>query len=714
MTIDIEFTDYYRLTKPNEQQISEWKDYMGSGFNPGAAQRGLRVVMEATHAGIINDNDRFYIPSRMAEGVATFRTGEKPTKLLKHHDPHSDPVGIVRGARFVPTVPDELRDNIDVQTLMSSSAPIKDQLKSVRNLWRAGLLHSDGWRGLGYIELIGDVFDEKTIEQVNNGLFDAVSTNFRSPGAAHCLICGQNWAADGFCEHEWGEMYTEDGDDEDEGFKFPAMAIPGVHDYLETSFVTFEGDALATVKVMDRGNEDNNKTVFLPDNFSWGEDNLNSTEPRFEFKDFKEGNMPGNQNENTLSDAEQKVFDIIKKFREEVEDEVLAELAKKITAMVGEDGLLPDQEEAEIDDETAILYAMEDLETEGQEIDDAKIEEIEALYQEEFVKLHDEKLISDEELEDAKLSTKKRKSLPESSFCGPNRSFPVPDCAHVTAARRLIGRYKGPGSKTRILACVSRKAKAMGCGEGSKKDENNNTPDANVNVLPCVEDSLKDMNDSELRNLYMAAELQLVDRGQKMAFECKECALHEEKVEKATEELSKAQADNAKLENTLSVLRHEYARLQTEYMEQVDRHVELSAGIHAEQVEKFALIGVLSGKYDSIENAKDAMKAQDVKKLEVSFADFDVDAASKKLNDGMAKEPEGTVDDPTTHIDGDNIQLMDGLSGPAIEAAKNIKELISDGKISDAQHIYATMKSVKLFPDELTFESFSAETNTAD
>ena len=73
----------------------------------------------------------------------------------------------------------------------------------------------------------------------------------------------------------------------------------------------------------------------------------------------------------------------------------------------------------------------------------------------------------DTELGDAKLSTEKRKSLPASSFCGPNKSFPVNDCAHVTAARRLIGRYKGPGDKSKILACVDRKAKSLKCG-GSK------------------------------------------------------------------------------------------------------------------------------------------------------------------------------------------------------------------------------------------------------
>jgi len=62
---------------------------------------------------------------------------------------------------------------------------------------------------------------------------------------------------------------------------------------------------------------------------------------------------------------------------------------------------------------------------------------------------------------DAKLSAEQRKGMKSSMFCGPNRSFPVPDCAHVTAARRLIGRFKG--NKSGILACVNRKAKALGC-----------------------------------------------------------------------------------------------------------------------------------------------------------------------------------------------------------------------------------------------------------
>ena len=55
-------------------------------------------------------------------------------------------------------------------------------------------------------------------------------------------------------------------------------------------------------------------------------------------------------------------------------------------------------------------------------------------------------------LGDAALTTEQRKNLPDSAFCGPERSFPVPDCAHVTAARRLIGRAKlSEAQKERFL-----------------------------------------------------------------------------------------------------------------------------------------------------------------------------------------------------------------------------------------------------------------------
>ena len=63
----------------------------------------------------------------------------------------------------------------------------------------------------------------------------------------------------------------------------------------------------------------------------------------------------------------------------------------------------------------------------------------------------------------SRLSSEERKNMKASTFCGPERSFPVPDCAHVTAAKRLIGRYKGPGDKDSIMSCVEGKEKSLDC-----------------------------------------------------------------------------------------------------------------------------------------------------------------------------------------------------------------------------------------------------------
>ena len=72
-----------------------------------------------------------------------------------------------------------------------------------------------------------------------------------------------------------------------------------------------------------------------------------------------------------------------------------------------------------------------------------------------------------------KLSTKTRNKMKDSSFCGPNRSYPISDCAHYTAALRLINRSKfSDATKAKIRSCVMSKGKKMGCpGASDKKKE---------------------------------------------------------------------------------------------------------------------------------------------------------------------------------------------------------------------------------------------------
>lgn len=62
------------------------------------------------------------------------------------------------------------------------------------------------------------------------------------------------------------------------------------------------------------------------------------------------------------------------------------------------------------------------------------------------------------------LTTKDRKKLKSSTFCGPNRSFPVPDCKHVAVAKAYLGKSKfSVATKKKIAACINKKAKALGC-----------------------------------------------------------------------------------------------------------------------------------------------------------------------------------------------------------------------------------------------------------
>jgi len=66
--------------------------------------------------------------------------------------------------------------------------------------------------------------------------------------------------------------------------------------------------------------------------------------------------------------------------------------------------------------------------------------------------------------ESKKLTTKDRKKLKSGTFCGPNRSFPVPDCKHVATAKAYLNRSNfSKSTKQKIAACINRKAKQLGC-----------------------------------------------------------------------------------------------------------------------------------------------------------------------------------------------------------------------------------------------------------
>ena len=103
-----------------------------------------------------------------------------------------------------------------------------------------------------------------------------------------------------------------------------------------------------------------------------------------------------------------------------------------------------------------------------------------------------------------KLTTKDRKKLKSTTFCGPNRSFPVPDCQHVATAKAYLNRSKfSADTKKRIAACINRKSKSLGCKPGKPAKSKGSLADS------AIFNTTKELVDTSIENEGM--ELQFDD-----------------------------------------------------------------------------------------------------------------------------------------------------------------------------------------------------------
>jgi len=120
-----------------------------------------------------------------------------------------------------------------------------------------------------------------------------------------------------------------------------------------------------------------------------------------------------------------------------------------------------------------------------------------------------------------KLTTKDRKKLKSSTFCGPNRSFPVPDCKHVGTAKAYLNRSKfSAATKKRIAACINRKAKALGCTPG-KPAKAKGFVEYSFDNLPA---DLKKLSKSEIfKTTKELVDSSLENEGMDLDFDCENC-----------------------------------------------------------------------------------------------------------------------------------------------------------------------------------------------
>lgn len=415
---------------------------------------GLKVRIAATHAGIITSNNMFYLPDKVKAGAPTF-TQDYPKPVLKFHDKKSDPIGRVIEATYVDTS-GHIKDNVGlyqnailkdadghsvvidnqfINDFCTGKMPFGAQVDVVRDFFLrpfkdgVSLVEKQAYIGLGHIQIVCDIPDEDAVQKFLDGRYITGSVSART-NKAICSICKQNWTEDGECEHQPGKIYDNK----------PCILIAGNFKYDEYSIANNPADRQSRVLELYYNGE--KKAIDITNQYDGGVKEVRVAFPQYEKAFDKERLMKDQEDKNTevqdtVKDENETVQEEKQPVVEVVQDEVVEDFLKRIK----------DQEELTEEDAARVYELMWDS------VDSPEIE-VDAV-----------------EFEDAKLTTKTRKKLKSGTFCGPDRSYPVPDRSHAINALARAKQHASGGLYSRIKACVCRKYSGLpACGKSKAKD----------------------------------------------------------------------------------------------------------------------------------------------------------------------------------------------------------------------------------------------------
>jgi hypothetical protein len=680
--------DYEGAFKPPAQG-QQHQSGLGTADGTQQMSQGLQVRIAATHSGIITRNNGFYLPDKMKKGASTF-TDNYPKPLLLHHEDQKDPIGRIIAANYLDTsgaIEDKyhlaeglvVKDRVGkekgiitdvlLRDFVKGNMPFGMQVDVVCTLLRDSLLGDSTFEGLGHIQIIGNITDKVAIEKLLDGRYLTGSVG-ATTNKAICSVCRQDWTKEGQCEHKPGALY--------DGAK--CFVIAGDIVYDEYSFVNVPADRHSKVLQLHfNGIQD---SIPIANEYSGRIYEVHLGFPQYDSVAKEENGMK--TKEGTLTNGVPQV---------DIQDSATPNpgTPESTDQQTGTpEGEVQDEQmsqETPVKDEAAVKDAETDSGEESLEDFVTRILDVDELSAEDEEKLYDllwteaEAGFQDgdftleelgvEKLEDAKLSTAQRKRLAKSTFCGPERSFPVPDCAHVTAARRLIGRYKGPGSKSAILACVARKAKALGCGDSKKNDSKSpqKAEDAlhHGRVMHMVVAALEEaqhfgseavLDNDEVKMLQGILKRLATFVGKDNfvnAMVAENLAFAPECEQTLVDEIVKGEETIGSLRDALDALRKEYTSLYAD----VDRLQDsLQESVSENRKSNEAIYILLTGLRDkTAEPEVDFSKLSDSELAsEVGRVTEEVDMTKivDKLGDGMAQDPTETVDDPTAIQDNGN------------------------------------------------------------
>ena len=402
-------------------------------------KKNSKIKLEVSGPATFSDkltNGRIYPKKEVLKGANTWlEPYNRP--VLKHHAsglnpfaPADDPVGRVTGYKFV-----------SFNDFQGKDCFIDGVIKP----------HPTG---SGALHLTAEITDKDTIEKILDKRLLTTSVGF-GVGGMKCSICDHEWILNGPCEHKPGQIYGITLNTSDKkSKKVNKLAYLEVSDikYFEWSFVNVpaaEGASITSVKQINDALEGVDNTI-----------------PRLSSEHLLFDSLTiGNNSFSILEPSMKEVIEISSTGKEDKNVECKA-------CSIG-DGSCSTDSDSEEDEEDA-LYSDEEVAYANvlKSLVDTDLLDYDLLEKEDGLTKEDvEKIINI--LEDAKLTTRQRKSLKKSQFCHPSaRAFPAHDCPHVRAGFRLLNRAKvSESTKAKIRACLNRKNKALGCGVNSKMSQ---------------------------------------------------------------------------------------------------------------------------------------------------------------------------------------------------------------------------------------------------
>lgn len=621
------YVKFYDAVDLKPAEVSQGvKDFYSNPTNQGNLQP-LKIRIAATHAGKVTRNNGFYLPHKMRDGAGSFtKQYNKPIQV--HHEEKRDPIGRVIASSYVDTS-SAIRDSFDGLTWKDSVRTMtrifdgfvkgtlsQRELYDVANQYfiqDSNRLEDPDYEGLGYIELVALISDSDAIQKILDGRYLTGSVG-ASTNQAVCSVCRQDWAEEGQCDHKPGKVYDDTR----------CVLIAGDLNYEEYSFVNKPADRHSKViEVNVHGVKDFVK-------LDSQEDVIEDSIPEI----LLIADRAKRKEEHTMS----------------VKDETITEEAPKVeeskdAAPANESAPVPEpSNEIQIEDEIKVLkdfYGEEFDEVVGSDdpwgLDYARM--LYGLYEDAS---EDQKETVKKEIMDAKLKAAARKSLPEKSFCGPGRSYPVNDCSHARAAVRMAP-HAGSGASA-IAACAKRKAARMGCPMG---DSEKKTKDSFSVTEPgkYTTEWFDRFSDKKLLRMKLGLDEAFKER---FADDCVEC---EETKDSARVKELEALLDETRKNKSTDILD----------LEHLNRALaDAAAEVRATYINHITDLRLLRGDKVTVEDVSSELKEKSGSEIRVMLKDLadkvDMQKIADNLNSGLSNKPDASVEVTINDAEGKLVQ----------------------------------------------------------